>query len=323
MKTQQLNGLTSSAVGLGCMGFSQAYGPADDEQSIAAIRGALDAGITLLDTAMSYGNGHNETLVGRAIAGRRDEVVVATKFGIVRGDDGVRLDGRPAHVRGYCEASLRRLGVDVIDLYYLHRPDPEVPIADTIGAMAELVAEGKVRHLGVSEVSPSQLASAAAVHPLAAVELEWSLSWREPEDDVIPAARSLGVGVVAYSPLGRGLLTGALPTGTFGPGDFRAGDSRFAGDNLDRNLALVAALQRLAATRGATLGQLALAWLIAQGPGVVPIPGSRSLSRVIENAGAGDLTLGPDDLATLERVAPRTAWRGDRRSFAAHGTERG
>jgi aryl-alcohol dehydrogenase-like predicted oxidoreductase len=322
MKTQELNGLTSSAVGLGCMGFSQAYGPADDEQSIAAIRGALDAGITLLDTAMSYGNGHNETLVGRAIAGRRDEVVVATKFGIVRGDDGVRLDGRPAHVRGYCEASLRRLGVDVIDLYYLHRPDPEVPIADTIGAMAELVAEGKVRHLGVSEVSPSQLASAAAVHPLAAVELEWSLSWREPEDDVIPAARSLGVGVVAYSPLGRGLLTGALPTGTFGPGDFRAGDSRFAGDNLDRNLALVAALQRLAATRGATLGQLALAWLIAQGPGVVPIPGSRSLSRVIENAGAGDLTLGPDDLATLERVAPRTAWRGDRRSFAAHGTER-
>jgi aryl-alcohol dehydrogenase-like predicted oxidoreductase len=226
-------------------------------------------------------------------------------------------------VRGYCEASLRRLGVDVIDLYYLHRPDPEVPIADTIGAMAELVAEGKVRHLGVSEVSPSQLASAAAVHPLAAVELEWSLSWREPEDDVIPAARSLGVGVVAYSPLGRGLLTGALPTGTFGAGDFRAGDSRFAGDNLDRNLALVAALQRLAATRGATLGQLALAWLIAQGPGVVPIPGSRSLSRVIENAGAGDLTLGPDDLATLERVAPRTAWRGDRRSFAAHGTERG
>jgi aryl-alcohol dehydrogenase-like predicted oxidoreductase len=322
MKTQELNGLTSSAVGLGCMGFSQAYGPADDEQSIAAIRGALDAGITLLDTAMSYGNGHNETLVGRAIAGRRDEVVVATKFGIVRGDDGVRLDGRPAHVRGYCEASLRRLGVDVIDLYYLHRPDPEVPIADTIGAMAELVAEGKVRHLGVSEVSPSQLASAAAVHPLAAVELEWSLSWREPEDDVIPAARSLGVGVVAYSPLGRGLLTGALPTGTFGAGDFRAGDSRFAGDNLDRNLALVAALQRLAATRGATLGQLALAWLIAQGPGVVPIPGSRSLSRVIENAGAGDLTLGPDDLATLERVAPRTAWRGDRRSFAAHGTER-
>jgi aryl-alcohol dehydrogenase-like predicted oxidoreductase len=320
MKTQQLNGLTTSAVGLGCMGFSQSYGPADDEESVAAIRGALDAGITLLDTAMSYGNGHNETLVGRAIAGRRDEVVLATKFGIVRGEDGVRLDGRPAHVRGYCEASLRRLGVDVIDLYYLHRPDPEVPIADTIGAMAALVAEGKVRHLGVSEVSPAQLASAAAVHPLAAVELEWSLSWREPEDDVIPAARDLGAGVVAYSPLGRGLLTGTRPSGAFGAGDFRAGDGRFAGANLDRNLALAAELQRLADARGATLGQLALAWLIARG--AVPIPGSRSRSRVLENAAAGDLALGPHDLADLERVAPRDAWRGDRRSFAAHGTER-
>ena len=322
MKTQQLGGLPTSAVGLGGMGFSQAYGPADDSLSMAAIRGALDAGITLVDTAMSYGGGHNETLLGRALAGRRDEVVLATKFGIVRGDDGVRLDGRPDHVRGYCEASLRRLGVDVIDLYYLHRPDPQVPIADTIGAMAELVAAGLVRHLGVSEVSPDDLQAAAAVHPIAAVQTEWSLSWREPEDDVIPAARKLGVGVVAYSPLGRGLLTGALPTGTFGAGDFRAGDSRFAGDNLDRNLALVAALRRLADERGATLGQLALAWLIAQGPDVVPIPGSRSRDRVVENAGAGDLTLGPDDLATLERLAPRGAWRGDRRSFAAYRKQR-
>lgn len=321
MKTQQLGGLTTSAVGLGCMGFSQAYGPADDEESIAAIRAALDAGITMVDTAMSYGGGHNETLVGRAVAGRRD-VVVATKFGIVRGDDGVRLDGRPSRVRGYCEASLRRLGVDVIDLYYLHRPDPEVPVADTVGAMAELVEAGLVRHLGVSEVSPAQLASAAAVHPLAAVQLEWSLSWREPEDDVIPAARALGVGVVCYSPLGRGLLTGALPAGSFGAGDFRAGDSRFAGDNLDRNLALVAELRRMADARGTTVGQLALAWLIAQGPDVVPIPGSRNRSRVVANAAAAGLTLDAGDLAALERVAPRSAWRGDRRSFAARGTER-
>jgi aryl-alcohol dehydrogenase-like predicted oxidoreductase len=322
MKTQQLGGLTTSAIGLGCMGFSQAYGPADDARSADAIRRALDAGITLVDTAMSYGNGHNESLVGRALAGRRDEVVLATKFGIVRGDGGVRLDGRPEHVRGYCEASLRRLGTDVIDLYYLHRPDPEVPIADTVGAMAALVAEGKVRHLGVSEVSPEQLASAAAVHPLAALQTEWSLSWREPEDDVVPAARRLGIGVVAYSPLGRGLLTGALPAGRFDAGDFRSGDSRFAGDNLDRNLALAAELQRLAAERGATLGQLALAWLIGQGPDVVPIPGSRDPARVAENAAAADLTLAPDDLAALERVAPRAAWRGDRRSFAAYRTGR-
>jgi len=318
MKTQQLGGLTTSAVGLGCMGFSQAYGPADDARSTAAIRAALDAGVTLVDTAMSYGNGHNETLVGRALAGRRDEVVLATKFGIVRGEDGVRLDGRPEHVRGYCEASLRRLGTDVIDLYYLHRPDPEVPVADTVGAMAALVAEGKVRHLGVSEVSPRGLEEAAAVHPLAAVQTEWSLAWREPEDDVIPAARRLGIGVVAYSPLGRGLLTGALPAGTFGAGDFRAGDGRFAGENLGRNLALTAELERLAAARGVTLGRLALAWLIAQGPDVVPIPGSRDPARVAENAAAGDLTLTPDDLVALERVAPRAAWRGDRRSFAAY-----
>jgi aryl-alcohol dehydrogenase-like predicted oxidoreductase len=322
MRTQHLGDLTTSAIGLGCMGYSQAYGPADDEESIRAVRDALDAGVTLVDTAMSYGSGHNERLVGRAVAGRRDQVVLATKFGIVRGPDGVHLDGRPEHVRGYCEASLQRLGADVIDLYYLHRVDPEVPIADTVGAMADLVTAGKVRHLGVSEVNPDQLARAAAVHPIAAVELEWSLSWREPEDDVVPAARERGIGVVAYSPLGRGLLTGALPDGAFGAGDFRAGDPRFAGENLDRNLALVAELRRLAEARGATLGQLALAWLTAQGSDVVPIPGSRSRARVAENAAAGDLVLDADDLAALERAAPRSAWRGDRRSFAAHGTKR-
>jgi aryl-alcohol dehydrogenase-like predicted oxidoreductase len=315
-------GLTTSALGLGCMGFSQAYGPADDAESTAVIRDALDLGITLIDTAMSYGQGHNERLVGRAIADRRDDVVLATKFGIVRGPDGVGLDGRPEHVRGYCEASLDRLGVDTIDLFYLHRVDPQVPIAETVGAMADLVADGKVRHLGLSEVNPGQLAQAAAVHPIAAVQFEWSLSWREPEDDVVPAARRLGVGLVPYSPLGRGLLTGALPTGPFPDGDFRGTDPRFAHENLQRNLALVQALATLSEEHHVTTGQLALAWLLAQGEDVVPIPGTRSRSRIAENAAAGQLRLSHDDLAALERVAPRQAWHGDRRSFAAHGTTR-
>ena len=304
------------------MGLSQAYGPADDDASVAAIRAAIDAGVTLLDTAMSYGGGHNERLVGRAIEGRRDEVTLATKFGIVRGDEGVRLDAHPDRVAGYCDASLRRLGVDVIDLYYLHRVDPSVPLADTIGAMALLVDSGKVRFIGLSEVSPEQIAEAAAVHPIAAVEFEWSLSWREPEDDVVPAARAAGAGMVPYSPLGRGLLTGKLPTGPFAPGDFRAADGRFAGDALDRNLNLVGELTRIAEKRGVTTGQLALAWLLARGPDVVPIPGTRNHARVTENAAAAGITLSTDDLAALEAAAPRQAWTGDRRSFAAHGTTR-
>lgn len=314
--------LTCSALGLGCMGLSQGYGPADDDESIATIGRALDLGVTLLDTAMSYGAGHNEQLIGRAIGGRREQVVLASKFGIVRGPDGVGLDGRPEHVRGYCEASLARLGVEVIDVYYLHRVDPDVPVADTVGAMAELVAEGKVRFLGLSEVNTAQLEQAAAVHPIAAVQMEWSLFWREPEDDVVPAARRLGVGLVPYSPLGRGLLTGALPDTGFGAGDFRAGDPRFAGADLARNLALVDAVRQLAAGRGATPGQLALAWLLAQGSDVVPIPGTRSPQRVEENAAAAALELSAADLAGLEQVAPRSAWSGDRQSFAAHGTTR-
>jgi aryl-alcohol dehydrogenase-like predicted oxidoreductase len=304
------------------MGFSQAYGPADDDESVAAIRTAVDSGITLLDTAMSYGRGHNESLVGRAIAGRRDQVVVATKFGIVRTGSGTHVDARPSRVREFCDASLQRLGVDVIDLYYLHRIDPSVPVADTVGAMASLVAAGKVRQLGLSEANPAQLAQAAAVHPIAAVEFEWSLSWREPEDDVVPAARQLGIGLVPYSPLGRGLLTGALPAGTFAAGDFRAGDPRFAGTSLSANLALVEALSRVAAARGVTTGQLALAWLLAQGPDVVPIPGSRRPARIVENAAASAVVLTPDDLAALEAAAGRQAWRGDRRSFAAYGVTR-
>src|SRR3954447_22462478 len=305
--TSSGGGLSTSAIGFGSMGLSQAYGTADDEVSVAVIRDALELGVTLIDTAMSYGSGHNERLIGRAIAGRRDDVVLATKFGIVRGPDGVRLDARPEHVRGYCDDSLERLGVDVIDLYYLHRIDPEVPVADTVGAMAELVTAGKVRHLGLCEAGPAQLEQAVAVHPLAAVQFEWSLSWREPEDHVIPAARKLGVGIVPYSPLGRGLLTGALPAGPFGEGDFRRGDERFAGANLDRNLALVHAVQRIAGERGVTAGQLALAWLLAQGPDVVPIPGTRSRTRIAENAAAAEVELSPADLAALAQAAPREA----------------
>ena len=322
MDERQLGALTCSAIGFGCMGLSQAYGPADDDESVATVRAALDAGVTLLDTAMSYRSGHNEELVGRAIAGRRDEVVLATKFGIVRGPDGPGLDGRPAHVRGYCDASLRRLGTDVIDLYYLHRVDPAVPVAETVGAMADLVAAGKVRHLGLSEAGPEQIAQAAAVHPIAAVEFEWSLSWREPEDDVVPAARAAGAGLVPYSPLGRGLLTGALPAGPFPDGDFRAADPRFAGADLAGNLALVTELARLAEAYGVSTGQLALAWLLAQGPDVVPIPGTRNPRRVAANAAAAAVRLSTQDLAALEAVAGRGAWRGDRRSFAAYSTRR-
>ncbi len=315
------DGLVVLAVGLGCMGLSQAYGPADDGESIAMIRRALEVGVTLVDTAMSYGAGHNEGLVGRAITGHREEVV-ATKFGIVRDRDGVRLDGRPEQVRGYCEASLARLGVDAIDLYYLHRVDPDVRVADTVAAMAELVEQGKVRHLGLSEVTAAQLEQAAAVHPIAALQMEWSLFWREPEDDVISTARRLGIGLVPYSPLGRGMLTGALPAGGFGAGDFRANDPRFAGAALTRNLALVDALAALAEGRGATPGQLSLAWLLAQGPDVVPIPGTRSADRVAQNAAAAELELSPADLTGLDQAVPRSAWAGDRFSFAAHHTTR-
>jgi aryl-alcohol dehydrogenase-like predicted oxidoreductase len=315
-------GLAVSAVGMGCMGLSQGYGPADDDLSVTAIRRGLDAGITLLDTAMSYGAGHNERLVGRAIAGRRDQVVLATKFGIVRDDTGVRLDARPEHVRGYCQESLSRLGADVIDLYYLHRVDPEVPIADTVAAMGDLVTEGLVRHIGLSEVDVAQFETASMVHPISAVQVEWSLTWREPEDDIVPAAARLRTGVVCYSPLGRGLLTGALPDRKFEAGDMRAGDGRFARENLERNLRLVEAISRLAASHGASPGQIALAWLLARGPAVVPIPGSRQPRRIEENAAAASIKLSPADLAQLETIAPRSAWAGDRRSFAAQSTTR-
>jgi aryl-alcohol dehydrogenase-like predicted oxidoreductase len=314
--------LVTSAIGLGCMGFSQGYGPADDEQSLRAIGTALDAGITMLDTAMSYGRGHNERLVARALAGRRGHVQIATKFGIVRDENGVRLDGRPDHVRGYCEDSLSRLGTDVIDLYYLHRVDPAVPVAETVGAMAELVTEGKVRHIGLSEVTPAQLEEAAAVHPIAAVQFEWSLLWREPEDDIVPAARRLGAGLVAYSPLGRGLLTATLDRASIDTSDFRRPDPRFHDAALDRNLAQAGALWRVAAEYNVTPAQLALAWLLAHGQDVVPLPGSREPGRVEQNAAAADLRLTETDLRHIDQIVPRAGWAGDRTSFAVPATAR-
>ncbi|MQY19453.1 aldo/keto reductase [Nocardia macrotermitis] len=310
-----------SAIGLGCMGFSQGYGAVDDDESVAAIHTAIDSGATLFDTAQSYGGGHNERLLARALRGAGPQVRVATKFGIVRGADGVHLDAKPERVREYCDASLARLGREVIDLYYLHRVDPEVPIAETIGAMAELVRAGKVRNLGVSEVNPEQLAQAAAVHPIAAVQFEWSMLWREPERDVVPAARELGAGLVPYSPLGRGLLTATLTSETVTTSDFRRNDPRFAGENLASNMSRVEALRALADRLGITPGQLALTWLLAQGPDVAPIPGSRRAARIVENLAAASIELGADDRAELDKIVA-DGWAGDRQSFAAHGTSR-
>ena len=322
-RTLGSSGLTVSAIELGCMGLSQGYGPVDDEESIRLIRHALDLGVSMLDTAMSYGAGHNEQLISRALAGRRrDRVQLASKIGIVRDTDGVRLDGRPEKVAGYCEATLTRLGVEVIDLYYLHRVDPAVPIADTIGAMSELVTAGKVRHLGVSEMTAAQLAQAVAVHPIAAVQFEWSLLWREAEDDLVPTARRLDVGLVPYSPLGRGLLTAILTTDKIDDSEFRRTDARFHGQNLTINTALVQALRQLATELDYTPAQLALAWLLAQSPDVVPIPGTRHIERLSENAAAVDNPLNPVQLQRLGEVLPHSSWAGDRHSFAVPTTTR-
>jgi len=320
MEQRHLGGMAVSALGLGCMGLSQGYGPADDDESVRLIHRALDLGVSMLDTAMSYGQGHNERLIARALAGR--QALVATKFGIVRDDRGVRVDGRPEHVRGYCEASLGRLGRDVIDVLYLHRVDPDVPLAETVGAMAGLVRAGLVRHIGLSEATPAQLEEAAAVHPVAAVQFEWSLLWRDPEHDIVPAARRLGIGMVTYSPLGRGLLTSTLTGADIDGSDFRRGDPRFHGADLDRNLRQVRALRDIATGLGIAPGQLALAWLLAQGPDVVPIPGTRRLDRLAENVAAAQVRLGADDLRRLEQAVPRSAWSGDRRSFAVPVTTR-
>jgi len=309
-------GLEVSAQGLGCMSMSGVYGPADDDEGLATIRRALDLGVTFLDTADVYGLGHNEELVGRAIAGRRDDVVLATKFGIVRRADDRSfraIDGKPEYVRTACDASLGRLGVDHIDLYYQHRADPDVPIEDTVGAMSELVAAGKVRHLGLSEAAADTIRRAQAVHPIAALQSEWSLWSRDLEAEVVPTARELGVGIVPYSPLGRGLLTGTVSsTDDLPRGDFRRGTPRFEGENFDHNLEVVERVRTIAVEKGVTPGQLALAWVEAQGADVVPIPGTKRRTYLEENVAALDVQLTGDDIAELEAVASTSAVSGER-----------
>lgn len=314
------SGVMSSALGLGCMGMSEFYGPQDDAESLKTLHRALDLGITMLDTSDMYGRGHNETLVGRAIRGRRDEVVIASKFGIKRDPDGPSgslydrdLDNSPAYMRACCEASLKRLGTDRIDLYYVHRLDHSVPVEETVGALAELVAEGKIRGIGLSEVGPDILRRAASVHPIAALQSEYSLWLRDVEKEVLPTCRELDIAFVPYSPLGRGFLTGAV-TSTSGltQDDIRLNSPRFQAGNIDRNLVLLESVKALAAARGCTLGQVALAWLFAQGDDIVPIPGTKRIKYLEENAGAVDIILTRREVATIsEGVAPE-AFSGSR-----------
>jgi aryl-alcohol dehydrogenase-like predicted oxidoreductase len=307
------DGLTVSTLGLGCMGMSQMYGAADRDESIATIHRALDLGVTFLDTSDVYGEGHNEELVGEAIARRRDEVQLATKFSLSHDGPGMTIDGRPENVRACAEASLRRLKVDVIDLYYQHRVDPKVPIEDTVGAMAELVDQGKVRFLGLSEASAASIRRAVAVHPIAALQSEWSLWTRDLEGEVLRVAREHGIGIVPFSPLGRGFLTGAITSpDDFAEDDWRRGHPRFTGDAFATNLRLVDAVRELAAEKGATPGQLALAWVLAQGPDVVPIPGTKRRPYLEENVGAAAVELTPADLARLDEIAPPGAAVGGR-----------
>lgn len=307
-------GLEVSALGLGCMGMSEFYGPADEATSLRVLNRALDIGVNLLDTADMYGVGRNEQLLSRVLATRRAEVVLATKFGNMRGADGAMLgvNGRPEYVRAACDASLQRLGVDHIDLYYQHRVDKKVPIEETVGAMAELVRAGKVRHLGLSEASAETIRRAHAVHPITAVQSEWSLWTRDLEAQVLPTCRALGIGIVAYSPLGRGFLTGALAVDTLAANDWRRQNPRFQAEALAQNLALADAVRALAARRGITPAQLALAWLLARGPDVVPIPGTRSVARLEENAAAASLTLEAGDLAALDALLVDRPVAGER-----------
>ena len=315
------HGPTVSELGLGCMGMSEFYGVRDDEESIATIHAALDAGVDLLDTADMYGPYTNETLVGRAIADRRDRVVLSTKFGILRdpADPSKRgVSGKPDYVRSSCEGSLKRLGVETIDLYTLHRVDPATPIEETVGAMAGLVKEGKVRWIGLSEASPETLRRAARVHPIAALQSEYSLFSRDVETSVLPACRELGVGFVAYAPLGRGFLSGRYRSlADFPEGDYRRTAPRFQGENFGRNLALVAKVADLARRRGATPAQIALAWVLSRGPDVVPIFGTKNRDRLQENLDAADVALTKADLAELEAAFPPGAAAGERYPAAA------
>jgi aryl-alcohol dehydrogenase-like predicted oxidoreductase len=314
-RTLGKRGLTVSAIGLGLMGMSEFYGASDEGESIATIHRALDLGVSFLDTADMYGSGHNEELLGRALKGRRDQAIVATKFGNVRGPNGERLgiSGKPDYVRSACEASLKRLKIEVIDLYYQHRVDPSTPIEDTVGAMAELVKQGKVRHLGLSEAAPQTIRRAHAVHPIAALQTEYSLWSRDPEDGVLATTRALGIGFVPYAPLGRGFLTGRFQKpDDLQDGDFRKSSPRWSAENFRKNLDLVAKVKEIAAERRCTPAQLALAWVLAQGEDIVPIPGTRHVERLEENVAAVDVRLTDDDLRRLDAAFPRGVATGER-----------
>ena len=320
MKQRKLGrgGPVVSALGLGCMGMSEFYGPRDEEESVATIRRALELGITFFDTADVYGPHTNEELVGRVLRGRREQVIIATKFGFVRDPKRPEfrgLNGKPVYVKQACEDSLRRLGVNVIDLYYLHRVDPETPIEETVGAMAELVREGKVRYLGLSEAGSETIRRAYAIHPITALQSEYSLWTRDPEDGVLETCRELGIGLVPYSPLGRGFLTGQIKRfEDLAEDDFRRQNPRFQGENFQRNLDLVDRIKEIAREKNCSPAQLALAWVLAQGDDIVPIPGTKRRKYLQENVGALDVNLTSGDLARIEQAAPRTAFAGPRYS---------
>jgi aryl-alcohol dehydrogenase-like predicted oxidoreductase len=317
MKTRKLGSqrLTVSELGLGCMGMSEFYGTGDEAESIATIHRALELGVTLLDTADMYGPFTNEQLVGKAIASHRNQVVLATKFGIQRSEDkGFRgINGSPEYVHQACDASLQRLGIDYIDLYYLHRVDPKVPIEETVGAMAELVQQGKVRYIGLSEAAPATIRRAASVHPITALQTEYSLWSRDPEDEILPTVRELGIGFVPYSPLGRGFLSGSITSlNDLAVDDFRRNSPRFQGENFNKNLQLVERVKEIAAEKGVTPGQLAIAWLLAQGDDIVPIPGTKRRAYLEENVAAVDITLTQEELDRIDQVAPKNVAVGDR-----------